>query len=75
MNKIIVCDVYSLKHLFKIDTGDEDAMFDSHIEVFPVPGSPDRHELRIANIGCQDKSTFTIQNCKIITDYNINQNS
>ena len=31
MNKIIVCDVYSLKHLFKIDTGDEDAMFDSYI--------------------------------------------
>lgn len=31
MNKIFVSDVYSLKNLFKIDTGDEDAMFGSHI--------------------------------------------
>ena len=54
LNKIIVCDVYSLKHLFKIDTGDEDAIFDSNIQVFPVPNSNDRHELRIAHIG-EDK--------------------
>ena len=59
LNKIIVCDVYSLKHLFKIDTGDEDAMFDSRVQVFPVPNTHDRHELRIAHIG-EDKSTFQI---------------
>ena len=31
MNKILVCDVYTLKNLFKISTGDEEAIFDSHI--------------------------------------------
>jgi hypothetical protein len=66
MNKIIVCDVYSLKHLFKLDTGDEDAIFDSHVQVIPVPGGHDRHELRIANIGDDEKNSFTVQNCTIV---------
>jgi hypothetical protein len=66
MNKIIVCDVYSLKHLFKIDTGDEDAIFDSHVQVIPVPGTHDRHELRIANIGIDNKNSFTVQNCTLL---------
>ncbi len=54
MNKIIVCDVYTLKHLFKLDTGDEDAIFDCSTCVYPSlqPGKSERHELRIANIGC-----------------------
>jgi hypothetical protein len=35
LHKIIICDVYSLKHLFKIQTGDEDAIFDFFVDVTP----------------------------------------
>lgn len=32
LQKIIICDVYSLKHLFKISTGDEAALFDVNLQ-------------------------------------------
>ncbi len=50
MNKILVCDVYTLKHLFKISTGDEEAVFDSYITQHS-----DHELLKIAHIG-NDKS-------------------
>lgn len=56
INKIIVCDVYTLKHLFKIETGDDDAIFDSYLQMV----GEGRHELRIAHTGEDDKKTFTI---------------
>lgn len=46
MNKILVCDVYTLKHLFKISTGDDAAIFDSHITQLQ-----DHEVLKIAHIG------------------------
>jgi hypothetical protein len=51
MNKIVVCDVYTLKHLFKITTGDEEAIFDSFIE----KNEADQSEVfKVAHIG-EDK--------------------
>jgi len=35
VHKILVCDVYTLKHLLKIQT-DELALFDSNIETFTI---------------------------------------
>ena len=46
LSKIIVCDVYTLKHLFKINTGDENAVFDAVIET-----SAEKDELKIIHIG------------------------
>jgi hypothetical protein len=46
MNKILVSDVYTLKNLFKISTGDEEAIFDAHITQMQ-----DHEVLKIAHIG------------------------
>ena len=58
MNKILVCDVYTLKHLFKISTGDEEAIFDSHIT-----RQADYEILKMAYTGNDPKLTFTVQSC------------
>jgi hypothetical protein len=58
MNKILICDVYTLKHLFKIATGDEEAIFDSHISQ-----QADHEVLKISHTGNDSKLTFTVQSC------------
>ena len=32
LNKIIVCDVYSLKHLIKIESANDESIYDVHID-------------------------------------------
>jgi hypothetical protein len=59
VHKIIVCDVYSLKHLLKINTH-ESAIFDSWINV----DSPLQHTLKIAYLDSEKSSRMNIDTCK-----------
>jgi hypothetical protein len=60
MNKILVSDVYTLKNLFKISTGDEAAVFDSHITQLQ-----DHEVLKIAHIGNDKAYSFIVKTCKL----------
>ena len=64
MHKIIVCDVFKLKHLIKQSTGDEAAIFDSH-----VSQKEDRDEIIIAAVDEKTKRV-SISQCNIIIHYN-----
>ncbi|TNV79833.1 hypothetical protein FGO68_gene4303 [Halteria grandinella] len=50
MHKIIVCDVFKLKHLIKQTTGDEDTVFDAHVNV-----KEDKDEITIAAVDEKSK--------------------
>jgi hypothetical protein len=60
MNKILVNDVYTLKNLFKISTGDEEAIFDAHITQMQ-----DHEVLKIAHIGNDKALSFIVKTCKL----------
>lgn len=61
VNKILVCDVFSLKHLLKIET-DENAIFDSNIEIVD-----NKHNLTIVYRDRDKPSKLRVESCK----YNI----
>lgn len=58
MHKIIVCDVFKLKHLIKQTTGDEDTVFDAHVNV-----KEDKDEITIAAVDEKSKRV-SISYCK-----------
>jgi hypothetical protein len=60
IGKIIVCDVFTLKHLFKVETGDELAVFD-----VVVTSDPDlkRDNIIIAHHD-EEKKLIAISKCK-----------
>lgn len=60
LHKIIVCDVFKLKHLIKQETGDEAAIFDAH-----VINKEDRDEIMIASVDEKSKKVIISQCNKI----------
>jgi hypothetical protein len=59
LSKIIVCDVYSLRHLFKISTGDERASYDVYFNQSVV----DRDEFRFVHVD-ENRKQLMVDNCK-----------
>ena len=64
ISKIIVCDVFTLKHLFKVDTGDERAVFD--VQVTSDTDSK-RDEIVIAHQD-EEKKLPAVSKCKLLFD-------
>ena len=65
LGKIIVCDVYTLKHLFKLSTGDERAIFDVLVRSDP---EAKRDDIVFAHLE-EEKSQVAVTTCKRFADH------